>query len=165
MKAPQKRIWIFRCSTPPFWVWGGFFAILLQNTLFNTFPSGQNSSFQVPWASKNTTLPHILCPVPLTKTKAGWFYILTRKHALPSAQDSFLFPSGDYCFSFSSSWAVTPTLYGERQQAFTPFRKPFTSRQLERLSVQLALFTLGWVLCKAWTWSLFPSWIQAINER
>lgn len=56
---------------------------------------------------------------------------------------------------FLSLRAVTPTLYEKRQKAFMAFRKPFTSRQLDGLSVQLALFTLGWVLCKAWAWRPF----------
>lgn len=147
-----RRVCIFRCATPPFWVW----EVFCYFTAKHTFYSEQNISFQVPPASENTTLPHLLCPVPLTEMKAARFYILRRESASPPAQDSFLSPSSDDCFGFFSSWAVTPTLYGKRQRAFIPLRKPFTSRQLERLSVRLALFTLGWVLCKAQAWSPLP---------
>lgn len=135
---------------------GELFSCFTAKRFLSPLNSEQNVSFQVPPASESTTLPHLLCPVPPTQTKAAPFHTLRRERASPPAQDGLLRPSSDYCFGFFSSWAVTPTLYGERQRAFIPLRKPFTSRQLERLSVRLALFTLGWVLCKARAWSPFP---------
>lgn len=51
-----------------FWGLGGAFAISLQTTLFIPFYSEQNISFQVPPASKTTTLPHFV-PSPSYKNE------------------------------------------------------------------------------------------------
>lgn len=88
------------------------------------------------------------CAQSLTERKAAGFYILRSERfptttTPPQPRTAFSPPSSDYCFVFFPSRAVTPTLYGERQRAFIPRRKPFTSRQLEGLRVGLALFTLG----------------------
>lgn len=112
--------------------------------------------------SRSTIPHHHLCPAHLSKSKEVRFYILVIWRVLPhspglcSLPFKWLFWSVFFFFFPPSLWAVTPTLYGERQRAFIALRKPFTWRQLERLSVRLALFTLGWVLCKAWAWSPFP---------
>lgn len=150
-----RRIYIFRRATPSFWGLGSFFPISLQNAFYPLLTQSRTFLSKCPQPPRAPPCLTV-CAQSLRPKRRRHHFIPFGGSALPPpAQDGLLCPS-DYCFGFFSSWAVTPTLYGERQRAFIPLRKPFTSRQLERLSVRLALFTLGWVLCKARAWSPFP---------
>lgn len=121
----------------------------------------QRTSFRAPKPPEAPSLITTYAQPIFPKARRCDFIYLWPGECFPTPQGCVLSPSSDYFgqfsfFFFPSLWAVTPTLYGERQRAFTALRKPFTWRQLERLSVRLALFTLGWVLCKARAWSPFP---------
>lgn len=164
MKTCTKKY--FRCATPPFGVLCILVSFVFVVDGFGYFAAKRSfdlllelrTSFQAP---KPPEAPSLIttCAQPIfSKARCDFIYSWPGE-CFPTPQGCVLSPSSDYFgeFSlFSSLWAVTPTLYGERQRAFIALRKPFTWRQLERLSVRLALFTLGWVLCKARAWSPFP---------
>lgn len=144
---------------------GELFSYFTAKRFLSPLNSEQNVSFQVPPASESTTLPHRLCPVPPTQTKAAPFHTLRRERASPPCPGRPSLPFKWLLFWFfllvSSN---TYIVWGETASIHTPQKAIHFKAAGEAQRSACPLHS--WMsFVQSSGLESFPSQSQAINER
>lgn len=115
-----RREGTFRCATPSLGVWEIFCYFTAKHTFYPLLVRRERFFPSSP-GSESTTLPHLLCPVPLTETKAAGFHILRRERASPHCPGRPCLPFKWllFCFFLLVS-SNTYIVWGETASIHTP---------------------------------------------